>query len=101
MVKKEIYPKTQRVKCIGANMQITEKLDGSNLVLFKLNNELHFAQRNNIFNINELAEVKDKLYKGLYQWLLDHKEILQEELNENSAICRRMARNGQNKVFSR
>ena len=87
MIKKEIYPKTQRVKCIGANIQITEKLDGSNLVLFKLNNELHVAQRNNIFNINEIEEVKDKLYKGLYQWLIDNKDKLQEELHENSAIC--------------
>lgn len=57
------------------------------LVIFKLNNELHIAQRNNIFNIKELEEVKDKLYKGLYQWLLDNKDILQDELFENSAIC--------------
>lgn len=87
MIKKEIYPKTQRTKCIGATIEITEKLDGSNLVIFKLNNELFIAQRNNIFNISELEEVKDKLYKGLYQWLLDNKDILQEELFENSAIC--------------
>lgn len=87
MIKKEIYPKTQRVKCIGAMLEITEKIDGSNLVIFKLNNEINIAQRNNIFNINELKEVKDKLYKGLYQWLLDNKDILQEELIENSAIC--------------
>lgn len=88
MIKKEIYPKTKRVKCIGTQIEITEKLDGSNLVIFKLNNEIHIVQRNNIFNINEIEENKDKLYKGLYQWLLDHKEQLQEELYENSAICR-------------
>lgn len=87
MIKKEIYPKTQRVKCIGAQIEITEKLDGSNLVIFKLNNEINIAQRNNIFNICEITENKDKLYKGLYQWLLDNKDILQDELIENSAIC--------------
>ena len=27
MIKKEIYPKTQRVICEGAKIQITEKLD--------------------------------------------------------------------------
>ena len=28
MIKKEIYPKTQRVICEGAKIQITEKLEG-------------------------------------------------------------------------
>ena len=35
MVQKEIYPKTKRVNCCGDKVQITEKLDGSNLVIFK------------------------------------------------------------------
>lgn len=87
MIKKEIYPKTRRVECNGEKMQITEKLDGSNLVIFKLNNQIYVAQRNNIFNIEEIKENKNKLYKGLYQWLIDNKETLQQELNENSAIC--------------
>lgn len=87
MIKKEIYPKTKRVECDGEKIQITEKLDGSNLVIFKLNDEIFFAQRNNIFELSELEQYKDKLYKGLYQWLIDNKETLQQELNENSAIC--------------
>lgn len=87
MIKKEIYPKTKRVECDGEKIQITEKLDGSNLVIFKLNDEIFFAQRNNIFDLSELEEYKDKLYKGLYQWFIDNKEALQQELNENSAIC--------------
>lgn len=87
MIKKEIYPKTQRVICEGGKIQITEKLDGSNLVIFKFNDNLYVAQRNNIFEVNELSENKDKLYKGLYQWMIDHKEELQDELYEGSAIC--------------
>jgi len=87
MIKKEIYPKTQRVICEGAKIQITEKLDGSNLVIFKLNEELYIAQRNNIFEFSELIINSDRLYKGLLQWLLDHKEELQEELYEGSALC--------------
>lgn len=87
MIKKEIYPKTKRVKCNNNYFQITEKLDGSNLVIFKLNDELYFAQRNNIFNVNEIEDNKSMLYKGLFQWILDNKDILQKELNNNSALC--------------
>lgn len=87
MIKKEIYPKTKRVSCLGDKVYVTEKLDGSNLVFFKKNDELYFAQRKTIININELKEIKDKLYKGLYQWLLDNKDYLQEQLINDSAIC--------------
>lgn len=87
MIKKEIYPKTKRVSCIGDKVYITEKLDGSNLVFFKKNEELHIAQRKTIFKISELENVKDILYKGLYQWLIDNKNTLEDELHENSAIC--------------
>lgn len=87
MIKKEIYPKTKRVSCAGDKVYITEKLDGSNLVFFKKDDELYIAQRKNVFKITELEEVKDILYKGLYQWLLDNKDALIEELNNNSAIC--------------
>lgn len=87
MIKKEIYPKTKRISCTGDKVYITEKLDGSNLVFFKKDDELYVAQRKNIFKISELEEVKDILYKGLYQWLLDNKDYLQEQLINNSAIC--------------
>ena len=56
MIKKEIYPKTKRVSCVGDKVYVTEKLDGSNLVFFKKDNELYFAQRNNIFKFDEIEE---------------------------------------------
>lgn len=87
MIKKEIYPKTKRVKIEGDKIYITEKLDGSNLVIFKKNGELYIAQRKTIYKISELEEVKDITYKGLYQWLSDNKDTLIEELYEGSAIC--------------
>lgn len=87
MIKKEIYPKTKRVSCSGDKVYITEKLDGSNLVFFKKDNELYVAQRKNIFKITELEEVKSVLYKGLYQWLIDNKDVLIQELHNDSAIC--------------
>lgn len=86
MVKKEIYPKTKRLSCNGDKVYITEKLDGSNLCIFKKDNTIYIAQRNNIFSIDELEEVKGIIYKGLYQWLIDNKEAF-NDLHNNSAIC--------------
>lgn len=87
MIKKEIYPKTKRVSCSEDRVYLTEKLDGSNLVFLKKDDELYIAQRKNIFKITELEDVKDVLYKGLYQWLNDNKDVLIEEIHNDSAIC--------------
>lgn len=84
---KEIYPKTKRVSCTGTKVYLTEKLDGSNLVFFKKDDELHIAQRKTIFKLSELEDVKDVLYKGLYQWLIENGKTLENELHDNSAIC--------------
>lgn len=86
MISKSIYPKTRRVSVMGDKIVITEKIDGSNLVIFKKDDELHIAQRNNIFKFSELKEMKDKLYKGLYQWMIDNKNDLNNLIN-NSCIC--------------
>lgn len=83
----EIYPKTPRIPIGGDKIYLTEKLDGSNLVFFKKEGQLYIAQRKNIFTLSELEEVKDIVYKGLYQWLKDYGSILQENLHEGSAIC--------------
>lgn len=84
---KEIYPKTKRVSCTGDKVYLTEKLDGSNLVFFKKDDELHIAQRKTIFKLSELEDVKDVLYKGLHQWLIENGKPLENELHDNSAIC--------------
>ena len=86
MIKKTIYPKTQRTTDLN-EIIITEKIDGSNLTFFKHENELYFAQRNFVFKLSELEEMKTKLYKGLYGWLVEHGKDLEERLNNNSAIC--------------
>ena len=87
MIKKEIYPKTQRINVDGEKIEITEKLDGSNLVIFKLNDEIYFAQRNTILKYSELEENKQILYKGLLGWANDHIEVLKEQLYEGSCLC--------------
>lgn len=86
MIKKEIYPKTKRVSCSGEKVEITEKLDGSNLCIFKLNDVMYVAQRKTIISFDELEEHKDVMYKGLFEWLNDNKEQLQD-IRNNAVIC--------------
>lgn len=87
MLKKQIYPKTTRLK-LQNKVFVTEKVDGSNMTLFKKNNNLYLSTRNNIINIdNELEESKSLLYKGMYGWLIEHKDYLKEQILEGSVIC--------------
>lgn len=87
MIKKEIYPKTKRVSCAGDKVYITEKIDGSNMVIFKKEDKLYIAQRKNIICEDEFEEAKNVMYKGLYQWLQDHKDYLKEHLLNDACIC--------------
>ena len=87
MIKKEIYPKTKRVSCIGDKVYITEKIDGSNMCIFKKNDLLYIAQRKNIICENEFDDSKSIMYKGLYQWLQEYKEYFKEHLLNNACIC--------------
>ena len=86
MIKKEIYPKTKRVKCSGLLVEITEKLDGSNLCIFKKDDILYIAQRKTILSLAEIEEHKDLLYKGLYQWLMDNKDEL-NQIRNDAVVC--------------
>jgi hypothetical protein len=85
MLLKEIYPKTTRISCQN-NVQITEKLDGSNLCIFKKDDVLYIAQRKRIISYNDIEQDKQYFYKGLYQWLKDNFEVL-NTINNNSVVC--------------
>lgn len=88
MLKKIIYPKTERINEDGFKIQLTEKLDGSNLCIFKLNGNIHIAQRKTILNVEtELEENKGVLYKGLYEWLKEYLNYFKEHLIEGSVLC--------------
>ena len=82
-MKKTLYPKTARIA--DDKIRVTEKLDGSNLGFFKLNGELHIAQRNYIFARSEIS-ADLSLYKGLAGWLDTYGDALEAELRETSAI---------------
>lgn len=87
MIKKEIYPKTKRVSCRGNKVYVTEKLDGSNMVIFKKDDIVYVAQRKTILSLNEIEEHKDVLYKGLYNWIKEYGSYFEEHLLNNSALC--------------
>ena len=87
MIKKEIYPKTKRISIDEFKIQLTEKLDGSNMTIFKKDDKVYIAQRKNIFALDEVEEARSILYKGLYEWLKANGEYLQEHLLNNSCIC--------------
>ena len=82
MIKVKLYGKTQRLK-ETENTIVTEKMDGSNLVLFKKDGVLHIGERNTIYTLDEVDEIN---YKGLKGWIAENGLELQEALLDNSAI---------------
>lgn len=88
IIKKSVYPKTVRYNPTE-NIIITEKLDGSNLVFFKLKDRLYVAQRKNIFAAEDCLEgqIKTIAYPGLVDWLLKNATDLENRLQEGAAIC--------------
>lgn len=79
----QLYGKTQRFKEAEITVIVTEKLDGSNLTLFKKDGQLYIAQRRNVFTMDQLDEIG---YKGLKEWIIEHGADLEAEMHEDSAI---------------
>lgn len=88
ITKKTLYPKTQRLGKEKVYIEITEKLDGSNLGIGKLDGELFVATRNNIFKAKDYNDpkVKQIMYKGLHPWLEANAAELENSLHEGSII---------------
>ena len=90
MIKKEIYPKTIRIKTKNL-VTITEKMDGSNLGIFNKDGQLLICTRERIFTLEELKDNKEckdliKTYRGLFNWLGEYGEDLRSRLYINSGI---------------
>lgn len=79
-----LYPKTKRIGNSSEDIIITEKLDGSNLGIFKVKDELIIAQRNWVFKRDQLT--KQNAYKGLIGWLDEHGDELLSKLRNNSGF---------------
>ncbi len=92
MFKTQMYPNTPRISDKGDFVELTEKIDGSNLTFINKPDDLYIAQRQWVFSLSEVKtdpETKRKLYHELYTWLIDegHGDWLRENLCEGSAIC--------------
>ena len=83
MMKKKLYGKTTRMP-LNRRVVITEKLDGSNLGFFKLDGELWIAQRSRVYKASNVSP--KGAYKGLYDWIQEYGDVLEQELYEGSII---------------
>lgn len=87
MWKQTVFKKTIRYNPINNGYLITEKLDGSNLCIAKVDNKIYVAQRNLVFDIEEIDELsKNTFYKGLANFLKEHKNYLIETLEDGYCI---------------
>ncbi|WP_289767448.1 RNA ligase family protein [Faecalibaculum rodentium] len=87
MIKRTLYPETPRIPEKTNNGVVTEKMDGENLTILKYNGELLIAQRNKIFNKDEVFSDGNIGYKGLKGWAREHWEWFDMYLNDNTALC--------------
>ena len=84
MYKQKLYPKTQRLRVAGEIVNITEKIDGANLVFFKYEGKLHIAERHAIFILDEINNLQ---YGALRPFLEKYGKLLEDSIVENAAIC--------------
>ena len=82
-MKKQIYPKTKRLS-LKAKTEITEKIDGSNIGIFKLpTGKLLIATRNFVYLEDEVSKISLKGFNG---WFEENKEELKEKIHEGSGF---------------
>ena len=87
MLKRTIYPKTKRLSINPTQIEITEKLHGENLGIFKLDGELIIAQRNTLYFWDTIKDYgRQGIYKGLFGWLTDNAEEIATRLYEGSGV---------------
>lgn len=83
-----LYPKTRRVGSQLGGYTVTEKLDGSNLGIGKIEGKLFIAQRNRTYLVEDIhePEVRQLILGGLHPWIEEHLDYLTEHLNEGSIM---------------
>lgn len=84
--KKTMYQKTKRISD-ESEVTITEKIDGSNLLIFTDEKEnLYAATRNYIFNVTEDCSELGQTLKGIPGFINDNRDYFIKNLAPNSAV---------------
>lgn len=86
MIKMTLYPKTTRYSETEKGYILTEKLDGSNLGIGKVGEQIYICQRNYVFTLEEIIEGIKLEYKGLRDWLIEHEQELKELIYDGSIM---------------
>ncbi|MGL4951274.1 MAG: RNA ligase family protein [Mycoplasma sp.] len=86
-IKVSLYPKTTRFN-ENETYFITEKIDGSNLIIINTIDGLYIAQRNLIWKFKDIIEedFNDIVFNGLYQWIKNNENNL-SQMYINTCIC--------------
>lgn len=84
MKKITIYPKTSRLPII-AKIQITEKMDGTNIGIGKINGNLTVFSRNYMFDEQDIKD-NNFLNKPLYEFISKNYNILKSSILDNSIV---------------
>ena len=86
MIKMTLYPKTSRFSENEKGFILTEKLDGSNLGIGKIGEQIYICQRNYVFTLEEIIDGAELGYKGLKDWLMKHEQELKELIYDGSIM---------------
>ena len=86
MIKMTLYPKTSRFSENEKGFILTEKLDGSNLGVGKVGEQIYICQRNYVFTLEEIISSAELGYKGLRDWLIEHEQELKELIYDGSIM---------------
>lgn len=86
MIKITLYPKTTRYNDNEKGYIITEKLDGSNLGIGRIGEQIYICQRNYVFTLEEIINGTKLEYKGLRDWLVKHEQELKELIYDGSIM---------------
>jgi hypothetical protein len=86
MIKMTLYPKTTRYSENEKGYVLTEKLDGSNLGIGRIGEQIYICQRNYVFTLEEIINGTKLEYKGLRNWLVEHEQELKELIYDGSIM---------------
>ena len=86
MIKMTLYPKTSRFSENEKEFVLTEKLDGSNLGIGRIGEQIYICQRNYVFTLEEFIKGTKLEYKGLRDWLTEHQRELKELIYDGSIM---------------